>query len=119
METSEPLLSLLFPIVTTLAINASFFAHFSSITMFGRVELTDSLVAPHSLVIISCLNDLRNMKGHPSSDVTFGIPFLSHLWRCDGAARFVATCHVLIGWTWARSLIRHLVFPCLDFWGSL
>ena len=68
------------------------------------------------MVVINCFDGLRNVKGWPLSNVTPRILFLSHLMRRDDATCFVATCHVLIGWTWARSTTGHLVFPCLDFW---
>jgi len=68
------------------------------------------------MVVINCLDGRRNMKGWPLSNVTPGIPFLSHLMRRDDATSFVARCHVLIGWTWARSRTGRLVFPCLSFW---
>lgn len=52
-------------------------------------------------------------------NLAFGISFLSHLVRCDGAARVVATCHVLIGWTW-RASRPNLWFSCdSNFWGHL
>jgi len=56
------------------------------------------------------------MKDLPLLNVTPRILFLSHLMRCDGDARFMATFHVLIGWTWAHSTTRHLVFLHLSFW---
>ena len=115
METTEQLLPSLHPIVTTLVINTSFMAHSLSIIMFRQGGFPNSLVALHSLIVISYLDDLRNTKGRPMSNVTLRIPFLSHLWQCNSVARLVATCHVLIGWILARSLMRHLVFPCLDF----
>ena len=86
--------------------------------MSGQAKLPDSSVAPHSLVDRS-LDDLRNVKGRPMFGVAFWVPFLLHLWRRDGAACMVATCHVLIGWMWAHSLTRHLVFLHHGFWGSL
>ena len=48
--------------------------------------------------------------------MTFGILFPSHLRRRDRTTCPMATCHILIGWTWACSSMRHLVFPRLSFW---
>lgn len=45
---------------------------------------------PLSMVVINLLDDLRNTKGRPMSNVNSRIPFSSHLKRCDGAARTVA-----------------------------
>ena len=68
------------------------------------------------MVIINRLDNLRNTKGRPMSNVTSGIPFPLHLRRRDGVTRSVAMCHALIGWTWVRSSTRHLVFLRLGFW---
>ena len=65
----------------------------SSIVMSRRVGFPDSSIAPppNSLVVNS-LDDLRNMKGHPTLDVAFLILLLLHLWRRDGTACLVAMC---------------------------
>ena len=118
METSKLSSSLLRPIVTAQAIKASFMARSSSSAIFGRGWFPDPSVAFHSLVVIRCLNDLRNMKGCPTLRVAFWILFLSHLWWHDGATCLWATCHTLIGWTWAHSSTRCLVFSHLGFWGK-
>lgn len=60
-------------------------------------------------------DNLRSMKGRLALSMAPRILFLSQLiWR-DGVACIVATCHALIGWTWACFLTRLLVFPCLSF----
>jgi len=86
---------------------------------FGRREFSSSSFTPYSVIVITCIDDLRNMKGHPVPVVAFEIPFLSHLMRCDNAAHFVATCHKLFGYTWAHLLMRPLVFLALRFFGGV
>lgn len=54
-------------------------------------------------ILWSSLHDLRNAKGHPMPGVASEISFLSQLMWCDGIARIVAMCYLLIGWMWCAS----------------
>ena len=78
-------------------------AFWSSGDLSGRWEFLGSSFTPYSMTIITCNDDLRNAKGHPMLGVASEIPFLSHLMRCDGVACVLATCFLLIGWTWCAS----------------
>lgn len=46
---------------------------------YGQWEFLDSSFTPHFMIVITCNDDLRNLKGLPGLVVAFEIPFLSHL----------------------------------------
>lgn len=91
-------------------------ARSSSLAVPRRTIPTSLSVAPHSLVV-KLIDEPRNLEGRSMFCVPLLIMFPSHLWRRDNVAHLVATCHALVGWTWARSLTRHLFFPRLNFMG--
>ena len=91
-------------------------ARSSSLAVPGWTIPTSLSVAPHSLVV-KLIDEPRNLEGRSMFCVPLLILFPSHLWRRDSVAHLVATCHALVGWTWARSLTRHLFFPRLNFMG--
>ena len=88
----------------------------SSLAVSGRTKSSGLSVALHSLVV-KLFDELGNLKSCPTFCVPLLISFPSHLQQHDGVARLVATCHALVGWTWARSLTRPLVFLGLSFLG--
>ena len=51
----------------------------------------------YSVIVITCDDNHRNMKGHILLVVAFDIPFSLHLLRHDGAVHVMAMCHILIG----------------------
>ena len=70
------------------------------------------------MIVITCIDSLRNANGHLVPDMAFGILFLSHLMRCNGTARIMATCCV-IGWKWRASRWNLWFSSDFNFWWHL
>ena len=49
------------------------------------------------MIVITCIDDLRNMKGCIVLVMALKILFLSYLMQYDDVARVVATCRALVG----------------------
>lgn len=101
----DPLMvmSLCLSVCNNSCIKCFFIGLCSSIGFFGQQEFIGSSFGPNSMIVITCIDDLRNANGHLMPDIAIEIPFLSHLMQCDGITCVMATCRVLIGWRWHAS----------------
>ena len=78
-------------------IKCVFMAFWSSKGLSRQQKFISSSFTPNSMIIITCIDDLMNIKGRIVLVMAFEILFLSYLMQHDDTARVVATCRMLVG----------------------